>query len=115
VEFVPVVDSPAVWAWRGVRLLQTAGALGHHLDKPDYGPPVDGSPFIYCSNSKGPVPPTTCVELPGRWRSTQATGSSCASPMSAPRELRCRYEAFLAANDIAVDGIRSVTDRAGTT
>jgi hypothetical protein len=35
--------------------------------------------------------------------------------MSAPRELKRRYEAFLAANDIGVDGIELVTDRAGTT
>jgi len=35
--------------------------------------------------------------------------------MSAPREQKRRYEAFLAANDIGVDGIELVTDRAGTT
>jgi len=35
--------------------------------------------------------------------------------MSAPREQKRRYEAFLAANDIGVDGIEFVTDRAGTT
>jgi hypothetical protein len=84
------------------------------------GPPVDGSHFIaalafYCSNGKEPVPSTTLVEFVGRWRSTPATGSSCALPMSAPRELKRRYEAFLAANDIGVDGIELVTDRAGTT
>ena len=35
--------------------------------------------------------------------------------MSTLRELKRRYEAFLAANDIGVDGIEFVTDRAGTT
>jgi hypothetical protein len=35
--------------------------------------------------------------------------------MSAPRELKRPYEAFLAANDIGVDEIELVTDRAGTT
>jgi hypothetical protein len=97
-----------------VRLLQTAGALGDHLDEPDYRP-AGGRLAFYCSNSKGPVPSTTRAECGGRWRSTPATCSSCASPMSAPPELKRRYEAFLAVNDIVVDGIELVSDRAGTT
>jgi hypothetical protein len=125
----------------GVRLFASAGALGDHLDSPDYEPPVDGLHLLQ-QYVRAPLPLITRAEfVGGRFMYAVEVDTSdgfelCPADVCAvggafcpigegPRAkftiiddiaplLRGRYETFLATNGIEVAGIEFVTDAAGT-
>jgi hypothetical protein len=124
----------------GVRLFHTAEALADYLDGPDYEPPVDGLHLLQ-QYVRAPVPLITRAEfVGGRFMYAVEVDTSdgfelcpadvCAvGDASCPAgetsrakftiiddidpDLRRRYEAFLAANDIGVAGIEFIADRVG--
>jgi hypothetical protein len=124
----------------GVRLFHTADALAGHLDGVDYEPPVDGLHLLQ-QYVRAPVPLITRAEfVGGRFMYAVevdtsdgfelcpadicAIGDSSCPTGEAPRakftiiddidtDLKRRYEAFLAANDIGVAGIEFIADSAG--
>ncbi len=130
----------------GVRLFQTAEALGAYLGGPDYDPPADGLHLLQ-QYVRAPSPLITRAEfVGGRFMYAVEVDTSdgfelcpadacavedafCPAGPSAepgrPRAkftivddidppLKQRYEAFLAANDIAVAGIEFIADAQGT-
>jgi hypothetical protein len=125
----------------GVRLFYTVDALGSYLDGLDYEPPVDGLHLLQ-EYVRAEVPLITRAEfVGGRFMyavevdtsdgfelcpaDTCAVGDAAFPAGEEPRakftiiddidpDLKRRYEAFLAANDIDVAGIEFVTDSAGT-
>lgn len=124
----------------GVRLFYTVDALGSYVDGLDYEPPVDGLHLLQ-EYVRAPVPLITRAEfVGGRFMyavevDTSAGFELCPADACAVGDaicpatdaslakftivdnidagLKCRYEAFLAANDIKVAGIEFVTDSAG--
>jgi hypothetical protein len=125
----------------GVRLFHTAEALTGYLDGADYEPPVDGLHLLQ-QYVRAPVPLITRAEfIGGRFMyavevdtsdgfelcpaDVCAVGDASCPAGEAPRakftiidnidaDLKRRYEAFLAANDIGVAGIEFIADSAGT-
>jgi hypothetical protein len=125
----------------GVRLFNTAGALGDYLDSPDYEPPVDGLHLLQ-QYVRAPAPLITRAEfVGGRFMYAVEVDTSdgfelCPADACTvgdefcpageeprakftiiddiDRALKCHYEAFLAANDIGVAGIEFITDGEGT-
>ena len=125
----------------GVRLLKSPGALGDHLDSPDYQPPVDGLHLLQ-QYVRAPLPLITRAEFVGGQfmyavevdtsdgfelcpADVCVVGDAFCPAGEQPRakftivddidaKLRSRYETFLAKNDIEVAGIEFVTDAAGT-
>ena len=125
----------------GVRLLKSPGALGDHLDSPDYQPPVDGLHLLQ-QYVRAPLPLITRAEFVGGQfmyavevdtsdgfelcpADVCVVGDAFCPVGEQPRakftivddidaRLRSRYETFLAKNDIEVAGIEFVTDAAGT-
>jgi hypothetical protein len=126
----------------GVRLFRTPDALGDYLDSIEYEPPVDGLHLLQrCVQA--PLPLITRAEfIGGRFVYAVEVDTSdgfelcpadvCTagdafcptSPAIGPRakftiiddidsDLKCRYEAFLAANGIGVAGIEFITDGEG--
>jgi hypothetical protein len=116
----------------GVRMFNTAGALGDYLDGPDYDPPVDGLHLLQ-QYVRAPVSLITRAEfVGGRFMYAVEVDTSdgfelCPADVCAVGEprtkftviddidpvLKHRYEAFLAANDIGVAGIEFITDTDG--
>ena len=125
----------------GVRLFHTADALAGYLDGPDYEPPVDGLHLLQ-QYVRAPVPLITRAEfVGGRFMYAVEVDTSdgfelcpadvcavgdafCPAGARTPRakftiiddieaDLKRRYEAFLAANDIGVAGIEFIADSAG--
>jgi hypothetical protein len=124
----------------GVRLFRTAWALADHLDSPDYDLPVDGLHLLQ-QYVEAPLPLITRAEfIGGRFMyavqvdtsdgfelcpaDACAVGDAFCPAGEEPRakftiiddidaDLKRRYEAFLAKNDIGVAGIEFITDRAG--
>ncbi len=124
----------------GVRLFYTVDALGSYIDGLDYEPPVDGLHLLQ-EYVQAPIPLITRAEfIGGRFMyavevdasdgfelcpaDACAIGEAACPATEGPRakftivddidaDLKRRYEAFLAANDIAVAGIEFVTDSAG--
>jgi hypothetical protein len=124
----------------GVRLFYTVDALGSYIDGSDYEPPVDGLHLLQ-EYVQAPLPLITRAEfIGGRFMyavevdasdgfelcpaDACAIGDAACPATEGPRakftivdnidaDLKRRYEAFLAANDIAVAGIEFVTDSAG--
>ena len=125
----------------GVRLFYTVEALADYVDGPDYEPPVDGLHLLQ-EYVRARVPLITRAEfVGGRFMyavevdtsggfelcpaDACAVGDTACPTTEVPRakftiiddidpDLKRRYEAFLAANDIDVAGIEFVTDSAGT-
>jgi hypothetical protein len=126
----------------GVRLFHTAAALAEYIDGPDYEPPVDGLHLLQ-QYVQAPVPLITRAEfVGGRFMYAVEVDTSdgfelCPADACAigdafcpageearakftiidtiNADLRRRYQAFLAANDIGVAGIEFITDSAGVT
>jgi hypothetical protein len=126
----------------GVRLFNSPGALGDHLDSPDYQPPIDGLHLLQ-QYIRAPLPLITRAEfVGGRFMYAVEVDTSdgfelCPADVCAvgdafcpvgeqPRAkftiiedidaaLRHCYEAFLAANGIEVAGIEFITGADGTT
>jgi hypothetical protein len=126
----------------GVRLFHAADALAGYRDGPDYEPPVDGLHLLQ-QYVRAPVPLITRAEfIGGRFMYAVEVDTSdgfelcpadvcavgdafCPAPgAEEPRakftiiddieaDLKRRYEAFLAANDIGVAGIEFIADGAG--
>src|SRR6266446_218489 len=124
----------------GVRLFHTADALAGYLDGPDYEPPVDGLHLLQ-QYVRAPVPLITRAEfVGGRFIYAVEVDTSdgfelCPADVCAVGDASCpagevrpakftiiddigadlkrRYEAFLAANDIGVAGIEFIADDAG--
>jgi len=123
----------------GVRLFQRPAALADYLAGPDYEPPVDGIHLLQ-HYVRAPAPLITRAEfVGGRFLYAVEVDTSegfelcpadaCAvgeafCPAGSTRDkftiidgidplLRARYEAFLAANGIAVAGIEFIADAAG--
>jgi hypothetical protein len=124
----------------GVRLFYTVDALDSYVDGLDYEPPVDGLHLLQ-EYVRASVPLITRAEfVGGRFMyavevDTSAGFELCPADACAIGDaacpategplakftiaddidagLKCRYEAFLAANDISVAGIEFVTDAAG--
>src|SRR5437870_349653 len=124
----------------GVRLFHTADALTGYLDGADYEPPVDGLHLLQ-QYVRAPVPLITRAEfVGGRFMYAVEVDTSdgfelCPADICAvgdafcpagdePRakftiidridpDLKQRYEAFLAANEIGVAGIEFITDADG--
>jgi hypothetical protein len=124
----------------GVRLFYTVDALDSYIDGLDYEPPVDGLHLLQ-EYVQAPMPLITRAEfIGGRFMyavevdasdgfelcpaDACAIGDAVCPATEGPRakftivddidaDLKRRYEAFLAANDIAVAGIEFVTDSAG--
>jgi hypothetical protein len=124
----------------GVRLFYTVDALDSYIDGLDYEPPVDGLHLLQ-EYVRAEVPLITRAEfVGGRFiyavkvdtsdgfelcpADACAIGDAAYPATDGPRAkftivddidagLKCRYEAFLAANDISVAGIEFVTDSAG--
>jgi hypothetical protein len=124
----------------GVRLFHTAEALAGYLDGSDYEPPVDGLHLLQ-QYVRAPVPLITRAEfVGGRFMyavevdtsegfelcpaDVCAVGDASCPAGEEPRakftiigdidaDLKRRYEAFLAANDIGVAGIEFIADSAG--
>ena len=125
----------------GVRLFYTVDALASYLDGVDYEPPVDGLHLLQ-EYVRAEVPLITRAEfVGGRFvyavevdtsdgfelcpADACAVGDAACPATEGPSakftiidhidpDLKRRYEAFLAANDIDVAGIEFVTDSAGT-
>jgi hypothetical protein len=125
----------------GVRLFHSLDALGDYLDGPGCEPPVDGL-YLLQQYVRAPVPLITRAEfVGGRFLYAVDVDTSdgfelCPADICAvgdafrpvgeePRAkftiaddidtgLKHRYEAFLAANNIAVAGIEFITDGEGT-
>jgi hypothetical protein len=124
----------------GVRLFHTVDALGSYVDGLDYEPPVDGLHLLQ-EYVRAQAPVITRAEfVGGRFiyavevdtsdgfelcpADACAVGDTACPSAEEPLAkftivddiddgLRRRYEAFLAANDIAVAGIEFVTDSSG--
>jgi hypothetical protein len=124
----------------GVRLFNTAGALGDYLESPDYDRPVDGLHLLQ-QYVRAPVPLITRAEFIGGHfmyavevdtsdgfelcpaDACEVGDAFCpASEESRAKftiiddidpALKCGYEAFLAANEIGVAGIEFITDPEG--
>jgi hypothetical protein len=124
----------------GVRLFHSADALAGYLGGPDYEPPVDGLHLLQ-QYVRAPVPMITRAEFVGRRfvyavevdtsagfelcpADACAVGDAFCPAGEEPRamftiiddidaDLKRRYEAFLAANDIGVAGIEFIVDGAG--
>src|SRR5437899_730619 len=124
----------------GVRLFQTAEALADYLYGPDYEPPVDGLSLLQ-QYVRAPVPLITRAEfVGGRFMYAVEVDTSdgfelCPADVCAVGDASCpagetsrakftiiddidpdlkrRYEAFLAANDIGVAGIEFTIDHDG--
>jgi hypothetical protein len=124
----------------GVRLFASPGALGDHLDGPDYQAPVDGLHLLQ-QYVPSPIPLITRVEfVGGRFLYAVEVDTSdgfelCPADVCAVGDMFCpvgqqprakftiiddidpsrkrRYEAFLAANDIDVAGIEFIADAEG--
>jgi hypothetical protein len=124
----------------GVRLFHTVDALGSYIDGLDYEPPVDGLHLLQ-EYVRAPAPVITRAEfVGGRFiyavevdtsdgfelcpADACAVGDTACASTEGPLAkftivddiddgLKRRYEAFLAANDIAVAGIEFVTDSSG--
>jgi hypothetical protein len=125
----------------GVRLFNTAGALGDYLESPDYDRPVDGLHLLQ-QYVRAPVPLITRAEfIGGRFMYAVEVDSSdgfelCPADVCAVGDAFCpageetrakftiiddidntlkrRYEAFLAVNGIGVAGIEFISDAEGT-
>src|SRR5271169_285321 len=125
----------------GVRLFYIVDALSTYIDGLDYEPPVDGLHLLQ-EYVQAPVPLITRAEfIGGRFIYAVEVDTSdgfelCPAEFCSAGDAFCpageasrakftiiddidpgltgRYEAFLAANDIAVAGIEFVTDSAGT-
>jgi hypothetical protein len=125
----------------GVRLFHSVDAFGDYLSSSDYEPPVDGLHLLQ-QYVRAPVPLITRAEfIGGRFTYAVEVDTSdgfelCPADVCSvgdafcpvdeePRakftiiddidaDLKRRYEAFLAANDVGVAGIEFVTDAAGT-
>jgi hypothetical protein len=125
----------------GVRLFYTVDAMNDYTAGLDYQPPVDGLHLLQ-EYVRAPVPLITRAEfIGGRFvyavevdtsegfelcpADACAVGDAACPATEEPRakftiiedidaDLKRRYEAFLAANDIGVAGIEFVTDSAGT-
>ena len=125
----------------GVRLFYSADALGDYLGSLDYEPPVDGLHLLQ-QYVQAPAPLITRAEfIGGRFMyavevdtsdgfelcpaDVCSAGDAFCPASEAPRakftivndidaDLKRRYEAFLAANDIAVAGIEFIADSVGT-
>jgi hypothetical protein len=125
----------------GVRLFHNAEALAEYLDGPDYEAPVDGLHLLQ-QYVRASAPLITRAEfIGGRFlyavevdtsagfelcpADACAVGDAFCPTGTEPRakftiiddidaELKCRYEAFLARNGIAVAGIEFIADMDGT-
>jgi hypothetical protein len=124
----------------GVRLFYTVDALGSYIDGLEYEPPVDGLHLLQ-EYVRAQVPLITRAEfVGGRFMyavevdtsdgfelcpaDACAVGDAACPATEGPRakftiiddidaDLKRRYEAFLAKNDIGVAGIEFITDSAG--
>jgi hypothetical protein len=125
----------------GVRLFHTEAALSEYVDSAEYEPPVDGLQLLQ-QYIRAPEPFITRAEfIGGRFLYAVEVDTSegfelCPADQCAiddafcpvgeeprakftiipdiPADLKRRYEAFLAANDIEVAGIEFIRDSAGT-
>jgi hypothetical protein len=125
----------------GVKLFHSADALGDYLGSSDYEPPVDGLNLLQ-QYVRAPVPLITRTEfVGGRFVYAVEVDTSngfelCPADVCSAGDSFCpaseetrarftiiddidpglkrRYEAFLAANDIAVAGIEFIIDNDGT-
>jgi hypothetical protein len=124
----------------GVRLFLSAGALGDHLDSPDYQPPVDGlhllqqyipspaalitraefvgSRFIYAvevdtSDGFELCPADVCAVGDAFCPSGEQSRAKFTIVEDIDGALKHRFEKFLAHNDIGVAGIEFIADAAG--
>jgi hypothetical protein len=124
----------------GVRLFNTAGALGDYLESPDYDRPVDGLHLLQ-QYVRAPVPLITRAEFIGGHfmyavevdtsdgfelcpaDACEVGDAFCPAGEESRAKftiiddidpaLKCGYEAFLAANEIGVAGIEFITDPEG--
>ena len=124
----------------GVRLFNSAGALGDYLESPDYDRPVDGLHLLQ-QYVRAPVPLITRAEfIGGHFMYAVEVDTSdgfelcpadacevgdvfCPAGEESRAKftiiddidpaLKCGYEAFLAANEIGVAGIEFITDPEG--
>jgi hypothetical protein len=124
----------------GVRLFLSAGALGDHLDSPDYQAPVDGLHLLQQYIPSPAALITRAEFVGGRFMYAVEVDTSdgfelCPADVCAVGDAFCpageqprakftivedidaalkqRFEEFLARNDIAVAGIEFITDAAG--